>query len=480
MAAVNAKLAELDPRAHWADIKYRPHIGQRKIHASTARHRVAAWGRRGGKSQAGGHEASMQPRLTNVVLHNLAEADLRHEIWCVGPEYSDSEKEFRVIWNDLKRMGIELDKPGSYYNPSLASSEMVASLFGGRLLIRGMSSKYPDTLVGEGLVGVIMCEAAKMKSLVWSKHIRPTLADFKGWSLWLSTPEGKNHFYEKWQWGQDPDRPEWDSWRMPSYVNPVVFPLGKDDPEVAEMKSEMSEERAEQEIEASFTEFVGAVFKDFDEEVHVTTCRYRRDLPLYGCCDFGWTNPFVWLAIQIDVWDNVYVLGEYRTTHMDINEIAADLKAWPLAAHAVKLYPDPAEPQDAAILSKALKVSLGMDTGGEKKYRLEYIRQALKMRPEHLEDGHPEKQPALFIDRSCTGLIQEMQDYRYPENKREDIRPNKEEPLDKDDHGPEALGRFYRGHFGPPVAPNKGGRGKVHKATIHGGRNTRRRRRVRA
>lgn len=90
-----------------------------------ARHRVAALGRRAGKSFLGGHEGSMQARVTETVLHVLEYEGLRHEVWLVGPEYSDAEKEFRVIWNDIIRMGIPMDKPGSYYNPSLPSSDMV-------------------------------------------------------------------------------------------------------------------------------------------------------------------------------------------------------------------------------------------------------------------------------------------------------------------------------------------------------------------
>lgn len=466
-----AAVAELSLSRHFDGIKYRPHPGQRLIHASDARHRVAACGRRFGKSQIGGHETSFQPNLTEAIMHTFHGAD-RDEVWLVGPEYSDAEKEFRVVWNDIKRMEIPMDRPGSYYNPE--ASDMAISLFGGKLQIHGKSSKYPDSLVGEGLRSVVMCEAAKMKASIWSKYIRPALADKRGTSLWLSTPEGKNHFYENYQRGLDPEQPAWASWRMPSYANPFVFPLGKDDPEVAEMRAEMSDQRAEQEIEASFTDFVGAVFKDFDEEIHVQNLKYRRDLPLYGACDFGWTNPFVWLAIQIDVWDNVYVLGEYRCTHRDVAEIAEDLAEWPLARNAVTLYPDPAEPDSAQILSKALKCGVNSSTGGEKKWRLQYIRKALKRVPEHLEDDDSDKQPKLFIDRRCKGLIREMQDYRYPDNKSE-VRPDPEDPMEKDDHGPEALGRFYRGHFGPPVGPATGGAGVVSKARISTPKRRRRR-----
>lgn len=462
-----AATAQVSLQTHFDAVGYSPHRGQVPIHRSGARHRVAAMGRRLGKSFAGGHELSFQPLITAMTLR-LAESPLdnvhrRHEIWIVGPEYTDAEKEFRVFWNDCRTLELPMDKPGSYYNAE--AGDMVASFFKGKLIVHGKSAKYPGTLVGEGLTGVVMSEAAKLKPSVWTKFVRPTLIDQRGWSLWLSTPEGKNHFYEKWQWGQDPAYPEWESWRLPSWTNHYLFPLGPDDPELAEMKREMTEESVKQEIEADFTEFVGRVFKGFDEEIHVRDVQYDPQLPIYLACDYGWTNPFVMLAIQVDVWDNVRVLAEYRAVHKDINDIARELKDYAVFRNGKVLYPDPAEPQDTAILTKALKVPANTSTGGELKYRLQYIRQGLKQYPEHLEDGHPEKQPKLVIDRRCTELIREMQDYRYPENTSE-VRPDKETPLDKDDHGPEALGRFYRGHYGSPTTEGKG-RATVRKANMN-------------
>jgi hypothetical protein len=49
-----------------------------------------------------------------------------------------------------------------------------------------------------------------------------------------------------------------------------------------------------------------------------------------------------------------------------------------------------------------------------------------------------------------------MLDYRYPETKAEADKSPKEQPMDKDDHGPEALGRFMRGYFGGPGTQAKG------------------------
>lgn len=470
---------------------YSPHRGQKKIHKSKARHRIGSMGRRLGKSTAGGHELVPEALATYRMRRRLEDQAIRREFWIVGPEYSDAEKEFRVFWNDCKRMGFPLDKPGSYYNAE--GGDMVVSMWDGLFLVHGKSAKYPSTLVGEGLSGVVLGEAAKLKQVVWNKYLRPALADFRGWSLMLSTPEGKNWFYEMWQRGQDPRFPAYESWRMPSWINDIIFPKGADnikalkeivynnipvtpeliadlgvDPEIVDMMVDMTQERFAQEVEAKFTEFVGRVFKDFDEEIHVRDIAYDPRYPIHIACDYGWTNPFVALALQVDAWDNVFVLEEYRCTERDINEIAADLYARPLFRNAVELYPDPAEPGDTAVLVKKLKLKSKGGTGGELTDRLKLIRRALKLVPEHVP--WEQREPKLFIARGrCPDLVREMDAYRYPDRKAETVgdetKNAPELPLKKDDHGPEALGRFYIGKYGPP-ARTDGRRARVKKANI--------------
>lgn len=412
----------------------------------------------------GGNELVPEALLTHTIMDDLLEAGKRREFWIVGPEYSDSEKEFRQVYNALTRLEVPFDRPGTYNNPE--SGDLHISLWEGTFEIHAKSAKYPGTLVGEGLSGVVLAEAAKLKEKVWTKFLRPTLADFRGWSLMTSTPEGKNWFYRMWQRGQDPADLQWASWRMPSWVNDIVFPEGREDDEIVDMGKDMSDERFNQEIAADFSEFVGRVFKDFDEETHVGDLAYDPRHPVFACCDYGWTNPFVWLVVQIDTWGNINVLAEYRATHKDINDIARDLKAYPITGMVKTLYPDPAEPGDTAVLEKELRIVANTATGGELKWRLELIRQALKVEPEHAPDEAPEKRPRLLIDRSCKELIREMQDYRYPETREEQNATQPEKPMDKDDHGPEALGRFFRGYFGGPAEGKIQARARVRKARV--------------
>lgn len=462
----------------WKAGKFKPHLSQAAVLMHAARNKVVSGGRRLGKSEIGAAELDAEVVKTKIVLTKLNEMGKRREFWIIGPEYTDAEKEFRKHWDLLKRVGIPMDKPGSYYDPH--AGDMQISLFKGKYIVLGKSAKHPERLVGEGLNGAIMAEAAKMKESVWSKYIRPTLADFNGWSIFASTPEGKNWFYELWQAGQDPFNEEWASWRIPSWHNPYVYPLGatetaistlraaleerangfnfqqlvrrlKIDPEIASMVRDLDEITFSQEIGADFSEFVGRVFKDFDEEVHVTDCVYDPTLPLYAAVDYGFTNPFVWLLIQVDVWDNVKVIAEFYETGLTIDDAAREIINRGLAPQNMAgFYPDPASPGDTKALEKHLKIASFGNTGGEISTRLRYIREGLKVRNKHLPWGDPERRPKLEINRKCENTIREFNDYRYPKGEEKRDKNNQENPQKKDDHTPEALGRFYHGYYGEP------------------------------
>jgi hypothetical protein len=167
--------------------------------------------------------------------------------------------------------------------------------------------------------------------------------------------------------------------------------------------------------------------------------------------DYGFTNPFVVLFIQVGPFGDIRVIREFRRTQLDTEEVCADLMhEYPgLVRSVLTMYPDPAEPDDTRTMERKLRIEANKNTGGPLRIRLSLIRRALKDRNKHLPVGHPDREPTLMIDRThCPTLAWEMREgYRWPENKSEQ-RSDSENPMDKDNHGIEALGRFFRGHFG--------------------------------
>lgn len=434
-------------------IDYKPHPVQRMVHKATQDHRFTSVcaGRRTGKSFMGGHRLTVEAL---AAAHRQAELEphgRRAEFWIVGPEYSDAEKEFRVLYNDLAKLEAPFDRPGTYNDP--ISGNMHISLYGGRFQVHAKSAKYPDTLVGEALEGVILAEAAKLKPAIWSKYIRPMLADYRGWGMMTSTPEGKNWFYDVHRRGQSsaPADDNWWSIRMPSWSNPHLFPLGMHDPEIEDMRADMAEEKFKQEIGAEFTEFVGRVFKAYDGDIHIGDFSYNPRWPLVVATDYGFTNPNVVLFIQYDVFDNVWVCAEYYKSHRTPEELLRDLeeddRLRPLMYAATEIYPDPEDPGTTNMLANKFRLRIKGGTGGLLSDRINLIRRWLKPQPHELKDDDPLKVPKLHFDQSCTFLDREMQDYRYPETKEEAKGEPRESPVKKDDHTPEALGRFFAGKY---------------------------------
>jgi hypothetical protein len=429
---------------YFQETGYVPHLGQEAVHYDNHRFRVLVNGRRWGKTLLGGKE--VEP--TAFVTNRLGEAQRG---WIVGPNYDDCEKEFRVVYDTFKKLGI--DKVSSKFLNNTENGNMVIKTKWG-FVLECRSAAHPETLVGEGLDFALLVEAGRHKRKTWAEYLRPALSDKRGWALFSGVPEGATDtslLYWLWKRGQDTTKLPWASWRMPSWTNDVVFPGGRQDPEILDAEDDLTEDEFRRQYGAEFVDRIGRVMKEWDDEIHLRNLDYRRDWPLYLAIDYGYTNPFVLLWIQVDAFNNVYVIREDRWTLKDTVEIAKEVKENSATAHlldkVVAMYPDPAEPDDTNILQREWRKPARANTGGEIKNRVAMIRKALKLQNEHLPDGHIDKIPGIFVDHSCVQLAWEMREgYRWPEHKSE-VKNQTENPLDKDNHGPEALGRFFKGYM---------------------------------
>jgi len=78
-----------------------------------------------------------------------------------------------------------------------------------------------DNLRGRKFHFVVIDEASFIPNLEegWLNSIRPTLTDYKGRALFLSTPRGKNYFYSLFMKDGTPD---WKSFKFTTYDNPYI------------------------------------------------------------------------------------------------------------------------------------------------------------------------------------------------------------------------------------------------------------------
>lgn len=431
---------------------YHPHDGQKLIHYDNTRHRILSNGRRWGKTLLGGKEAETMAFVKNFLGQPM-------QGWIIGPEYVDCEKEFRVVYDSLRKLGID-QVSTKFLNNVESGSMRIHTKWGFDLQCR--SARHPESLVGEGLDFVLIVEAGRHHRKMFTEYVRPALSDKRGWSMMSGVPEIASDtalLYWAYERGQQASKTQWKSWRMPSWTNTVVFPGGRNDPEILEAEDDLTEDEFRRQYGGEFVERIGRVMSQWDDDIHlVEGLDYDPRLPLYAAVDYGFTNDWVWLWIQVDPWGYVYIIGEERWNMMDTEEIADDMKSrrdanqglWPLLDKVNIIYCPPAEPSDTNILQRKLGRPIKTNTGGMINDRDRMTNSMLKVRPSNLPGARSEDElpRMMFSKERCSMIAWEMRTgYRWPEHKSE-TKNASENPMDKDNHGPEALGRFVYGHFG--------------------------------
>jgi len=230
---------------------FQPHAGQMEILLNDARYRVVCCGRRWGKSLLASVEA-------------VSTALVGGHVFVVGGDYNSASIIFELCWEFSIRLAPYVAQRKRQDPP------IIRFKHGGYVMAR--SAENVNQLVGRGLDLVIVDEAAKIHdALVWQQYLRPALSDTLGHALFISTPEGRNWFWEMWLRGQHPDYPDYASWRFPSRTNPYLDPS-----ELDAARSELPERVYRQEYEAEFLEDVGGVFSHVRESATARP-QMRRD-----------------------------------------------------------------------------------------------------------------------------------------------------------------------------------------------------------
>lgn len=344
----------------------------------------------------------------------LFEPDRR--TWIVGPTYDLGEKEFRVIWDDLI-VGRELGRDKRIRKAFNKRSGDMYIEFPWQTRIEVRSAEYPENLVGEKLSHVIMSEAAKHRRETWERYIRPSLTDRRGSAAFPTTPEGFNWLYNIWQLGQNPDLTDWASWRFPSWENTAIFPLGREDPEIISLSKEQTHEWFMQEIAAEFGSFVGKIYGEFDEAIHVTRIPYNPVWKNYITFDWGFVQPLAAIEFMVDAWDNVYIWREHYQAYTRVEEHCELLKARPRpdGYHLDLAFGDAADPEAAATVTQKFVPCYALPEAKINwREGIDLVKTFLKSYQvgEMDEYGTPLYRPKLFIDHSCVNVIREFSNYR--------------------------------------------------------------------
>ncbi len=256
---------------------YSPHRNQLKIHNSIEsepyKYYVLNIGRQFGKSLL----------ATNQLLKwCLSDNDCK-AAW-VSPIYKQAKKVFDEIDTALSNTGlvIERNKQELYFKFTNGST------------LQFFSAERYDNIRGFTFHYLVCDEFAFMDSEAWTEVLRATVLVKGKKVLLISTPKGKNHFYHLHQ--LDGVNPQYKSFTMSSYDNPIINPTEIDDAKVT-----LPEHIFKQEYLAEFIDGGAGLFLDMNYTNEVqTSSRY------YAGIDLGRADDYTVLTIFNEIGQMVY------------------------------------------------------------------------------------------------------------------------------------------------------------------------------
>lgn len=271
---------------------------------NTTKYIIGCFGRQSGKSFTG----------QNLILKWALEDNGSTSMW-VSPVYSQAKKVFSELVNTIAETGL---------TKSVNKSELFIEFINGSV-IYFRSGEREDTLRGYTLDYLVVDEAAYIKDVVWSTVLRPTVLVKGKKVLFISTPKGRNWFYNIAVRGYGDENQQYKTFHATSFDTPFITKE-----ELEEAKLSLPDSIYRQEIMAEFIEDGGEVFSSLSSACILSS--YPPQVAgekYYGGIDFGRQNDYTVLTILNSKGEVVDFYRErQKSWDIIISDVVAKLKRW--------------------------------------------------------------------------------------------------------------------------------------------------------
>jgi tRNA(Met) C34 N-acetyltransferase TmcA len=165
-------------------IGFNPHKGQKPIIEAikdpTKRDFVLVCGRRFGKTFVAAYAAFRELLKPN------------RNIWIVAPTSDLTQKTFSYVLRFLSK----IYEPGDF---SIKTKPYTKLTMANGTWLECKTADNPVSLIGEELDLLIIDEAARIAPMVYERELAATTMSRKGRTIFISSPKGKNWFYNKYK-----------------------------------------------------------------------------------------------------------------------------------------------------------------------------------------------------------------------------------------------------------------------------------------
>ena len=360
---------------------------QSEIFTSTARFKVAACGRRFGKS------------FLSIFTMIDAAAIPNSRIWYVTSSYRACKS---IIWEPLK----EALWPTGWIDKVNESDLTIKLVNRSTITLRG--GDQPDSLRGVSLDCLVLDEAAYVTERIWSEVLRPTLSDSGGSALFISSPSGRDWFYELWKKGQEPEREKgWQSWQYTTIQGGNV-----PQEEIDAAKRDLDEKTFTQEYEASFVTYFGIIYYNFHPQESIQDRAYQKGKTVYIGLDFN-IDPMSAVIAQKDG-DRLYIIDEVVIFSSNTDEMADELRSRYPVEHCI-IYPDPAAVQRRTSAGGKTDISILQNYGFRVRHRPThpFVKDRINAVNSRLQSS--DRNRHLFVHSKCRNTRESLAKMSYKE-----------------------------------------------------------------
>jgi len=257
---------------------YKPHTKQIEIHNSINnegyKYYILNIGRQFGKTMLG----------INQMLY-WAINDKGCNIAWVTPIYKQGKK----VFDEMEKVTM---KSGLFeYN----RSDLTINGFSSKIMF--FSGERPDNIRGNTFDYLIIDETAFTRAELWSEVLSATVLVKGKKVIFISTPKGKNHFYQLSLQHNYDNRYKY--FHFTSYDNPLI-----DQADLDERKRSLPTHIFQQEYLAKFVDNASGLFKYVNEAIKEPTTKGNR---LFGGLDIGRADDYTVLTILNENSEMIYV-----------------------------------------------------------------------------------------------------------------------------------------------------------------------------
>jgi len=273
---------------------FTPHIGQKEVITKFAdtfhKFGVVASPRQYGKSLLG----------QNLLLYWLLQKPNQKGSW-ISPIYNQSKKVFQELVGAAHELIAEKNK-----------ADLSIKFINGSTLLFLSAERY-DSIRGFSFTHVVIDEGAFIKEQAINEAILPTLTAIGKKCLIISTPKGKNWFYEYWLRGNQLNE-TYISFKGKSIDNPYA-----DQEFIAEQRRSLPEDIFRQEYLAEFSDAGSEVFRNLDGVCVLSGFEQQSRDRCFAGIDTGLSNDYSVLTIINEAGRVLYI---DRTNGENISVIA--------------------------------------------------------------------------------------------------------------------------------------------------------------